>query len=195
MAERARTQQRLFLDTPVTYLKGVGPARAEALRRLGIVTAGDLLFWGDLNRRFRAYDSDNGKVLWESVLGGAVTTSGAQTYNDAATLGANTTLTSTGSAKWAVAAPGGADDQKKDDDIYSTFWISGQKNAYTYLAGTSMAAPHVTGALALLLAQGYNPQAAVGRLLDTADKGVGCEANSQTCRGRINVDRATAKEK
>jgi hypothetical protein len=32
------------LDTPVTYLKGVGPARADALRRLGIVTAGDLLF-------------------------------------------------------------------------------------------------------------------------------------------------------
>jgi ATP-dependent DNA helicase RecG len=41
----ARAQpQRLYLDTPVTYLKGVGPARAEALRRLGIVTAGDLLF-------------------------------------------------------------------------------------------------------------------------------------------------------
>jgi ATP-dependent DNA helicase RecG len=36
--------QRLFLDTAVTYLKGVGPMRAEALRRLGIVTAGDLLF-------------------------------------------------------------------------------------------------------------------------------------------------------
>ena len=29
---------------PVTYLKGVGPRRAEALRRLGIVTARDLLF-------------------------------------------------------------------------------------------------------------------------------------------------------
>src|SRR5205807_9365170 len=29
---------------PVNYLKGVGPVRAEALRRLGIVTAGDLLF-------------------------------------------------------------------------------------------------------------------------------------------------------
>ena len=41
----ARTRpQRLYLDTPVTYLKGVGPARADALRRLGIVTAGDLLF-------------------------------------------------------------------------------------------------------------------------------------------------------
>ena len=35
---------RLLLDTPVTYLKGVGPARAEALRRLGVQTAGDLLF-------------------------------------------------------------------------------------------------------------------------------------------------------
>ena len=36
--------QRLFLDTPVTYLRGVGPARGEALRKLGIVTAGDLLY-------------------------------------------------------------------------------------------------------------------------------------------------------
>src|SRR6185369_7268039 len=36
--------QRLYLDTPVTYLKGVGPARADALRRLGIITAVDLLF-------------------------------------------------------------------------------------------------------------------------------------------------------
>jgi ATP-dependent DNA helicase RecG len=32
------------LDTPVTYLKGVGPRRAEALARLGIERAGDLLF-------------------------------------------------------------------------------------------------------------------------------------------------------
>jgi ATP-dependent DNA helicase RecG len=40
----APQRQRLRLDTPVTYLKGVGPARAEALRRLGVVTAGDLLY-------------------------------------------------------------------------------------------------------------------------------------------------------
>jgi ATP-dependent DNA helicase RecG len=43
VTERA-APQRLFLDTPVTYLKGVGPARSDALRRLGIITAGDLLF-------------------------------------------------------------------------------------------------------------------------------------------------------
>ena len=36
-------QPRLTLDTPVTYLKGVGPARADALARLGIHTARDLL--------------------------------------------------------------------------------------------------------------------------------------------------------
>jgi ATP-dependent DNA helicase RecG len=40
----APRQQGPRLDTPVTYLKGVGPARAAALRRLGIVTAGDLLY-------------------------------------------------------------------------------------------------------------------------------------------------------
>jgi ATP-dependent DNA helicase RecG len=37
-------QTRVRLDTPVTYLKGVGPARADALRRLHLFTAGDLLY-------------------------------------------------------------------------------------------------------------------------------------------------------
>ena len=40
----APRQQRLRLDTPVMYLKGVGPVRAEALKRLGVVSAGDLLY-------------------------------------------------------------------------------------------------------------------------------------------------------
>src|SRR5689334_6567045 len=39
-----RSARRLFLDTGITYLKGVGPARAEAFRRLGVITAGDLLY-------------------------------------------------------------------------------------------------------------------------------------------------------
>jgi len=35
---------KVYLEMPVNYLKGVGPARADMLRRLGIVTARDLLF-------------------------------------------------------------------------------------------------------------------------------------------------------
>ena len=40
-----------------------------------LVTAGNLLFWGDLNRRFHAFDSDTGKLLWEVPVGGMVETS------------------------------------------------------------------------------------------------------------------------
>ena len=39
----SRTAPRLTLETPVAYLKGVGPVRAEMLARLGITVAGDLL--------------------------------------------------------------------------------------------------------------------------------------------------------
>ena len=34
---------RVALHTPVNYLKGVGPRRADAFRRLGVFTAHDLL--------------------------------------------------------------------------------------------------------------------------------------------------------
>jgi len=40
---RSTPSARVYLEMPVTYLKGVGPVRAELLRRLGIVTARDLL--------------------------------------------------------------------------------------------------------------------------------------------------------
>jgi ATP-dependent DNA helicase RecG len=36
--------RRVYLDTPAMYLKGVGPVRAEQLKRLGIYHAGDLLY-------------------------------------------------------------------------------------------------------------------------------------------------------
>jgi ATP-dependent DNA helicase RecG len=44
MAAGTEPRGKIYLDMPVNYLKGVGPARAEALRRLGIVTTRDLLF-------------------------------------------------------------------------------------------------------------------------------------------------------
>jgi alcohol dehydrogenase (cytochrome c) len=40
-----------------------------------LATAGDLVFHGDMSRRFRAFDAANGKMLWESVLGGNVSVS------------------------------------------------------------------------------------------------------------------------
>ena len=40
-----------------------------------LTTAGGLVFHGDLNRRFRAYDEVTGKQLWESILGGPISVS------------------------------------------------------------------------------------------------------------------------
>jgi PQQ-dependent dehydrogenase (methanol/ethanol family) len=40
-----------------------------------LVTAGDVVFWGDLNQKFRAFDADTGKILWETTLGGPIQSS------------------------------------------------------------------------------------------------------------------------
>jgi alcohol dehydrogenase (cytochrome c) len=47
--------------------KGRAPGNGAVL-----ATAGGLVFWGDLDRRFRAFDANNGDILWETILGGAV---------------------------------------------------------------------------------------------------------------------------
>ena len=80
------------------------------------------------------------------------------------------------STRWPLAAPGGEGETSPADcatggtpkGVLSTYWISGHHNEYACLAGTSMAAPHVSGALALLLGKGLKPQAAIDRLIATA---------------------------
>lgn len=72
--------------------------------------------------------------------------------------------TSIGSAAWGIAAPGGDTSGVEGRDILSAF----PDRRCALHAGTSMAAPHVSGALAALRATGLGPQQAVDRLLDTA---------------------------
>jgi len=40
-----------------------------------LATAGGLIFHGDIDRRFRAFDAATGKKLWESILGGPISVS------------------------------------------------------------------------------------------------------------------------
>jgi alcohol dehydrogenase (cytochrome c) len=50
-------------------------SQPQASSGSALVTEGDLVFWGDQNRRLRAFDAEDGKVLWEGIVGGMVMTS------------------------------------------------------------------------------------------------------------------------
>ena len=90
--------------------------------------------------------------------------------------------TSLGNAMWGLVAPGGSG-RGPGQDVISP--IPGAR--YEWVAGTSMAAPHVSGALALLLAQGLGSSQAVERLLATLDRSSECGVG---CRGRLDLKAA-----
>ncbi|MDQ6928529.1 MAG: S8 family serine peptidase [Actinomycetota bacterium] len=88
-----------------------------------------------------------------------------------------------GNAKWGLVAPGGSGAGTADDNVISTDSDGG----YVAAAGTSMAAPHVSGALAVLLSEGLSPLDAVQRLISTLDSSVACGTG---CKGRLNLGAA-----
>lgn len=100
-----------------------------------------------------------------------------------------------GSAAWGMAAPGGGCQLvtcPQEDDVLSTYWLSGKSNTYAYLSGTSMAAPHVAGAAAILRGLGLTPQQTVDRLLATA-KDIGASGRDNTFgAGRLDLAAAVA---
>lgn len=90
-----------------------------------------------------------------------------------------------GNAKWGVVAPGGSG-RGQAADIVSA--VPGGR--YASLAGTSFAAPHVSGVLALLLAEGLDAPTAVALLLETAEGKGSC---GDGCKGRVRADLAVAR--
>ena len=37
-----------------------------------LATGGDLVFFGDLNRRFKAFNATTGEVVWETIVGSQI---------------------------------------------------------------------------------------------------------------------------
>lgn len=98
-----------------------------------------------------------------------------------------------GDAKWGIAAPGGGGTFAPQQDlVWSTYWDGTHPNDYAYDAGTSMAAPHVSGAVAVLRSLGLTPQQTVDRLLSTA-KDLGTAGKDSTFGyGRLDLAKAVS---
>ena len=63
---------RINLSTGETMHFDVGRAPGNGAM---LTTAGGLVFHGDMSRRFRAFDVNTGKKLWEAILGGNISVS------------------------------------------------------------------------------------------------------------------------
>jgi subtilisin family serine protease len=83
--------------------------------------------------------------------------------------GVKATYSNIGTAQWAIMAPGGdLGDTSSSCESAPISVLSTYLGGYACLAGTSMAAPHVAGAAAVLRGLGLSAQQTVDRLLATA---------------------------
>jgi alcohol dehydrogenase (cytochrome c) len=59
------------IDMSTGVMKPIHTGRAPGNGAV-LTTAGNLVFWGDLDQKFRAFDADSGTLLWEQPLGGPI---------------------------------------------------------------------------------------------------------------------------
>lgn len=112
----------------------------------------------------------------------------ATTRNDTKPSYSNTV----GDAKWGISAPGGS----SSGEILSTYCCDPfDPGPYANSSGTSMAAPHVSGAVALLRSMGVSPQKTVDVLLQTATDVGPAGRDSTFGFGRLNLAAAVASVK
>ena len=87
-----------------------------------------------------------------------------------------------------VVAPGGSSLPMTGEDVLSTVPPDG----YEEIAGTSQAAPHVSGVAALLVGKGLRGQAAVKRIVDTAQDLGPAGEDAEYGHGLVNARAAVA---
>jgi alcohol dehydrogenase (cytochrome c) len=63
---------RINLETGETLRFDLGRAPGNGAM---LATAGGVVFHGDMSRRFRAFDANTGKMLWQTILGGNISVS------------------------------------------------------------------------------------------------------------------------
>jgi subtilisin family serine protease len=101
---------------------------------------------------------------------------------------------SVGAARWGMAAPGGDDDGSCPAHAVLSTWVRTQapNEDYACMDGTSMAAPHVAGAAAVLLSAGFTALQAIDQLLRTAVDLGAAGHDSEYGAGRLDLAAALA---